>query len=63
MEKFSSPISKPADFGVSNQEVTEIVTRIRERGQSPTSHKTDPSGKSGGQGAGSALRAPRPPIF
>jgi hypothetical protein len=43
MKKFSPLISKPADFGVSNQEVTDIVTRIRGRGQSTPMQNTGAS--------------------
>jgi hypothetical protein len=64
MEKFSPPISKPTDFGVSHQEVTEIVTRIRDRGRSSEADsdgrragKHNPSAPSGG------ARAPRARIL
>jgi hypothetical protein len=59
MHKFTIPISKPANFGVSQQEVTELVTKLRS-GLSGTHSGDRPSGS--GQGEVQVPTSPAAPL-
>jgi hypothetical protein len=47
MDKFSIPISKPADFGVSQQEIADLATKLR---MGLNGKKTENKGSISGQG-------------
>lgn len=63
MEKFTPPVSKPDTFGVSDQEVTELASRLRS-GLPQEERYSESRSPATGLGAGGAPRAaPRAKIF
>jgi hypothetical protein len=54
MDKFSIPISKPADFGVSQQEIADLATKLRMGLQGK---KSENQSSISGHGQGSARPA------
>jgi hypothetical protein len=63
MEKFTPPVTKPDTFGVSDQEVTELASRLRSGLPQEERYSESRSLTNGAGAGGTASAAPRAKIF